>query len=127
MPPVSTRMSRFAGASCKSILYCSPEQPPPTTATRSTPCGRFCRCKSELTFCAALGLTLISRSSPTRKLGVVVVLLAAEAAIIVSGSYRLRRGASTGDEDRARLARTGRRPADQIEHETNPRVGESRA
>ena len=59
MPAVSTRMSRLAGASCKSILYCSPEQPPPTTATRSTPWARPCLVSSELTLCAALGVTLI--------------------------------------------------------------------
>jgi hypothetical protein len=45
-----------------------PEQPPPTTATRKTPLGRPCFCRRELTFWAAAGQTLISRSSPTRKL-----------------------------------------------------------
>src|SRR5262249_6829859 len=34
-PPVSTRISRLAGPSCKPILYCRPEHPPPTTATRN--------------------------------------------------------------------------------------------
>ena len=62
-------MSRLAGWSCKSILYCNPEQPPPTTATRKTPPGRPCFCRSELTFCAAVEVTLINRSSPTRKFG----------------------------------------------------------
>ncbi len=65
----STRMSRFAGPSCKSILYCRPEQPPPTTATRKTPFGRPCFVSSVETFCAALGVSLTSRSSPTRKFG----------------------------------------------------------
>src|SRR6266540_982807 len=60
-------MSRFAGPSCKSILYCNPEQPPPTTATRNTPWGRPCLVNNELTFSAALCVTRISRSSPTRK------------------------------------------------------------
>src|SRR5436853_462178 len=69
MPPVSTRISRFAGPSCKSILYCRPEQPPPTTATRSTPVERPCFASSELTFLAALGVTRMSRSSPVRKVG----------------------------------------------------------
>ena len=32
-----TRMSRLAGPSTRSILYCSPEQPPPMTATRKAP------------------------------------------------------------------------------------------
>src|SRR5678810_931207 len=79
MPPVSTRMSRLAGLSCKSILYCKPEQPPPTTATRSTPAGRPCLVKRDPTFVAALGVSLIRRSSPTRKVGApvgLVVLLA---------------------------------------------------
>src|SRR5438477_10269272 len=34
---VSTRMSRLAGPSTKSILYCNPEHPPPITATRKAP------------------------------------------------------------------------------------------
>src|SRR5687767_14733379 len=70
MPLLSTRMSRFAGASCRSILYCSPEQPPPITATRNTPCGRPCFVSKELTFLAALGVTFTRRSSPTRNAGV---------------------------------------------------------
>src|SRR3954466_8767900 len=74
-------ISRFAGLSCKSILYCSPEHPPPTTATLRTPCGRPCLVSKEFTFFAALGLTLISRSSPTRKPGATGDLFA-EAAII---------------------------------------------
>src|SRR3954451_11750060 len=69
MPPLTTRISRLAGASCKSILYCNPEQPPPTTATRSTPEGRPCFVKSELTLCAALAVSLTSRSSPVRNAG----------------------------------------------------------
>src|SRR5688572_27583051 len=66
MPEDSTRISRLAGASCKSILYCNPEHPPPITATRNTPLGRPCFVSSVLTRCAALGDTLIKRSSPTR-------------------------------------------------------------
>src|SRR5271156_6391598 len=62
-------MSRFAGASCKSILYCRPEQPPPMTATRNTPFGRPCFVSNVETFCAALEVNLTSRSSPTRKFG----------------------------------------------------------
>src|SRR5438874_430044 len=68
-------MSRLAGPSCKSILYCSPEQPPPTTATRSTPLGRPCLASRELTLFAALGLSLIRRSSPVRKAGAAVGLV----------------------------------------------------
>src|SRR5258708_34930558 len=76
-------MSRFAGLSCKSILYCSPEQPPPMTATRSTPVGRPCFVSSDETFFAALSVSFIKRSSPTRKFGVVVVLFVAAAAIMI--------------------------------------------
>src|SRR5579863_7536250 len=82
MPPDSTRKSRFAGPSCKSILYCNPEHPPPTTATRKTPWARPCFVSSEPTFRAALGVTLINRSSPTRKLGGVMVLFGVVAIII---------------------------------------------
>src|SRR5688572_19832284 len=73
MPLLSTRISRFAGASCRSILYCRPEQPPPMTATRNTPCGRPCFVSKELTFLAALGVTFTRRSSPTRNAGVAAV------------------------------------------------------
>src|SRR6267378_8107908 len=45
---VCTRMSRLAGPSTRSILYCKPEQPPPITATRSAPFGLPCFSKSEL-------------------------------------------------------------------------------
>src|ERR1035438_9166981 len=69
-------MSRLAGPSCKSILYCSPEQPPPTTATRSTPPGRPCLVSSVETLLAALAVSLTSRSSPVRKFGADVGLLA---------------------------------------------------
>src|SRR4051812_45872243 len=62
-------MSRLAGASCKSILYCSPEQPPPTTATRSTPLARPCLVSSVETFLAALAVSFTKRSSPNRKFG----------------------------------------------------------
>src|SRR5205807_4665924 len=34
-----TMMSRFAGPSTRSILYCNPEQPPPMTATLKAPSG----------------------------------------------------------------------------------------
>src|SRR5437868_6072465 len=71
MPALSTRMSRLAGPSWRSILYWRPLQPPPTTATRSTPSGRFWRWRSVLTLRAALGVTLTKRSSPTRKFGAV--------------------------------------------------------
>src|SRR5476651_1929773 len=77
-------MSRFAGASCKSILYCSPEQPPPTTATRSTPFGRPCFVNSVETFSAAFGVSLTSRSSPVRKFGADVGLMARLAIIFDS-------------------------------------------
>src|SRR5436190_6132513 len=68
MPALSTRISRLAGPSCRSILYCNPEQPPPTTATRRTPCARPCLANKELTLRAALAVTLIRRSSPVRTL-----------------------------------------------------------
>src|SRR3954453_16915856 len=83
IPADSTRMSRLAGASCRSILYCRPEHSPPTTAPRSTPFARPCFASREETFLAAVGLTLISRSSPIRKPGVLALLLAL--AEIISG------------------------------------------
>src|SRR5471032_1380425 len=60
----STRMSRLAGPSTRSILYCNPEQPPPITATRSAPCARPCFSRSELSLREAFSVTLISRSFP---------------------------------------------------------------
>src|SRR5262249_36054713 len=60
----STRMSRLAGPSTRSILYCNPEQPPPMTATRSAPCGRPCRCNNCESFAAALPVTFTRRSFP---------------------------------------------------------------
>src|SRR5277367_2536850 len=69
-------MSRLAGPSCKSILYCKPEQPPPTTATRNTPFERPCFVSSVETFCAALAVSFTRRSSPVRKFGADVGLLA---------------------------------------------------
>src|ERR1019366_238940 len=69
-------MSRLAGPSCKSILYCKPEQPPPTTATRSTPVGRPCLVSSVETLLAALAVSLTRRSSPVRKFGADVGLVA---------------------------------------------------
>src|SRR5438874_5507066 len=88
-------ISRLAGASCRSILYCSPEQPPPTTATRRTPLARPCLVSKELTFLAALGVTLIRRSSPTRKPGVADVLLPLAAIIARLTTYPLDREGST--------------------------------
>src|SRR6202011_1032139 len=60
----STRMSRLAGPSIRSILYCNPEQPPPMTATLSAPCGRPCRCSNCESFTAALPVTFTKRSFP---------------------------------------------------------------
>ena len=60
----STRMSRLAGPSTRSILYCNPEQPPPITATLSAPCGRPCRCSNCESFAAALPVTFTKRSFP---------------------------------------------------------------
>src|SRR5438105_15352867 len=57
-----TRMSRGAGPSTKSILYWSPEQPPPMTATRNAPCGRPCFSRSDLSRRDAFSVTLINRS-----------------------------------------------------------------
>src|SRR5262249_11903831 len=68
-------MSRLAGPSCRSILYCSPEQPPPPAATRSTPLGRPCRVNKPLTLPAAVGVNRIRRSSPTRKVGAATAVL----------------------------------------------------
>src|SRR5580658_6975108 len=76
-------MSRLAGPSCKSILYWRPEQPPPMTATRNTPLARPCLDKSVATFRAALVVSLTSRSSPTRKLGAAIGLLAMLAIILL--------------------------------------------
>ena len=57
-------MSRLAGPSTRSILYCNPEQPPPMTATRSAPWGRPCRCSNCESFAAALPVTFTKRSFP---------------------------------------------------------------
>src|SRR5688572_2267660 len=104
MPLLSTRISRLAGASWRSILYWSPEQPPPTTATRSTPFGRPCFVSNELTFLAALGVTLTSRSSPTRNAGGLAAFGAA-LEIIARASYRrtTRGSTQTGSGHRERL------------------------
>src|ERR1700736_5273702 len=59
-----TMMSRFAGASTRSILYCKPEQPPPITATRNAPLARPCFSRSELSFREAFSVTLMRRSLP---------------------------------------------------------------
>src|SRR5947199_481381 len=59
-----TRVSRGAGPSTRSILYCRPEQPPPITARRKAPCGRPCFSSSELRRRAAFSVTLISFSLP---------------------------------------------------------------
>src|SRR5258706_12202966 len=90
-------MSLFAGASWRSILYCKPEQPPPTTATRSTPPGRPCRCSSDATLTAALVVNLISLSSPTRKAGVCAGLVPVFA-IIAGPTYRDDESTSTHSE-----------------------------
>ena len=59
-----TRMSRFAGPSTRSILYCRPEQPPPITATRNAPVARPCFSSSEFSFRDAFSVTLMRRSLP---------------------------------------------------------------
>ena len=59
-----TRISRGAGPSTRSILYCRPEQPPPITARRKAPCGWPCFSSSELRRRAAFSVTLISFSLP---------------------------------------------------------------
>src|SRR5438445_4331968 len=61
---VWTRMSRLAGPSTRSILYCNPEQPPPITATRNAPLGLPCFSKSEVNLSDALSVTLMRRSFP---------------------------------------------------------------
>src|SRR6266545_2383150 len=98
-------MSRFAGPSCKSILYCNPEQPPPTTATRNTPWGRPCLVNNELTFSAALCVTRISRSSPTRKFdgvfGVCVVpAIMTQEANVIAPTRQSRPARTKDDTDR---------------------------
>src|SRR3954467_7202864 len=61
----STMMSRFAGPSTRSILYCRPEQPPPITATRNAPvAARPCLSSNEFSFRDAFSVTLMSRSLP---------------------------------------------------------------
>src|SRR5476649_2061407 len=77
-------MSRLAGPSCRSILYCKPEQPPPTTATRNTPFARPCLVSRVETLLAALAVSLTRRSSPVRKFGADVGLLARLAIIFNS-------------------------------------------
>src|SRR5215468_9311201 len=57
-------MSRGAGPSTKSILYCRPEQPPPITATRRAPSGRPWRVRSEVSFLPARSVILQSFSLP---------------------------------------------------------------
>src|SRR2546423_5571210 len=59
-----TMMSRFAGPSTRSILYCNPEQPPPITATRNAPLARPCFSSSEFNFRDAFSVTLMRRSFP---------------------------------------------------------------
>src|SRR5437016_14646480 len=59
-----TRISRGAGPSTRSILYCKPEQPPPITARRNAPSGPPCFSRSELKRRAAFAVTLISFSLP---------------------------------------------------------------
>src|SRR6266446_5003910 len=67
-PAEFTIISRFAGPSTKSILYCRPEQPPPITATRSAPCGRPCLVSSEVSLVPAFSVTFTSFSLPILKL-----------------------------------------------------------
>src|SRR5439155_8194948 len=93
-------MSLFAGASCRSILYCRPEQPPPTTATRSTPFGRPCLASSELTFCAALAVNLTRRSSPVRTVAVLAGLLTKLAIMIEPQSNQQDRPSQCSQERR---------------------------
>jgi hypothetical protein len=59
-----TKMSRGAGPSTKSILYCRPEQPPPITARRKAPSGRPCFSSRELSRRAAFAVTRINFSLP---------------------------------------------------------------
>src|SRR5438046_811291 len=61
---VGTMMSRSFGPSTKSMVYCSPEQPPPTTANRSAPSGLPFSSSNEASFCAAFSVTRIRRSFP---------------------------------------------------------------
>src|SRR5262249_29854247 len=72
---VSIIMSRFAGPSTRSILYCNPEHPPPITATRKAPCGRPCRASSELNFAPAASLSFSSFSFPILTFGTVAVVI----------------------------------------------------
>ena len=59
-----TRISRGAGPSTRSILYCKPEQPPPITARRNAPSGRPCFSSKELSRRAAFSVTRINFSLP---------------------------------------------------------------
>src|ERR1039458_956830 len=65
---LSTMMSRLAGPSTRSILYCNPEHPPPITATRNAPFARPCFSSSESNLRDAFSVTLIKRSLPILKL-----------------------------------------------------------
>src|SRR3954462_2413924 len=60
----STMMSRLAGPSTRSILYCNPEHPPPITATRNAPVARPCFSRSEFNFRDAFSVPLMRRSFP---------------------------------------------------------------
>jgi cytidyltransferase-like protein len=55
-PLLGTMMSRSRGPSTRSILYCNPEQPPPTTAMRSAPSGLPCLSRMPRK-CAAAGVS----------------------------------------------------------------------
>src|SRR5437660_242000 len=78
------------------------------TATRRTPLGRPCFASREPTFLAALAVSLISRSSPTRKVGAAAGLLAAFA-IMIQRLISLRavspcvNAASAGHQDAAHV------------------------
>src|SRR2546428_563735 len=73
---VGTRMSRSFGPSTKSIAYCKPEQPPPTTARRNAPFGFPFFSSNDASLFAALSVTRIRRSLPIFQLvGDVSVLM----------------------------------------------------
>ena len=62
---IDPKSALFAGPSTRSILYCSPEQPPPTTATRSAPfSSRPCLRNNPSSRSDAAGSTLIRVSLP---------------------------------------------------------------
>src|SRR4030095_1367054 len=61
---IGTRISRSFGPSTRSMTYCRPEHPPPTTARRSAPSGfPFCS-SSDSSLRAAFSVIRIRRSLP---------------------------------------------------------------